>query len=60
VGRQNLNVVRAYINIEEKDKELLEKTYGWGWSASVRDLIHTHCNRLRDRARWKEEEANGQ
>ena len=43
------DMVRAYINLTHEDKATLERAYGYGWSAYIRELIHEQCVRIRDR-----------
>lgn len=47
--REYLGVIRAYVLITPEDKKMLEDTYGFGWSAVVRDMIADHCTKLRRR-----------
>jgi hypothetical protein len=51
MSRPSLDVIRAYINIYESDKLLLEKTYGHGWSAHVREIIQRYCNEIRSKGK---------
>lgn len=43
------DMVRAYIYLSPEDKATLEKQYGYGWSAYIRNLIHDHCTYLRQK-----------
>lgn len=41
------DMVRAYINLSAEDKATLQRAYGYGWSAYIREIIHDQCVRIR-------------
>lgn len=38
---------RAQILLHPEDVEILKRTYGYGWSAKIRDIVHVHAQNLK-------------
>lgn len=39
---------KVTLNLYEEDCEVLNHTYGWGWSEVVRKLVRQHVMRMRN------------